>query len=289
MKVLFLTRYPMEGASSRYRVHQYLPHLRENGVECDVQSFMDGALYRLSMEKGKTLRKIALTLFRSAIRLSRIVSAGRYDVIYMQRELFPFGDPMMERWLKSRGAKLVFDYDDALFIKKPSKHNALATFLRRGEKAVEIFNIVDLVVAGNDYLRDQARKQGAKAVTLHVAEDADRVPQRQRDRPGSKLIVGWLGSPSTEKYLELIRKPLTAFFARFPEAVLRIVGGSDFRADFPVEHWKWSMEDEVKALHSFDIGLMPLPDDEWSLGKSGGKAQHRIAGLRAHRISGPWR
>jgi len=277
MKVLFLTRYPLAGASSRYRVYQYLPQLRAMGVECDVQSFMSDELYRLSMQRGGNGRKIALTLAQTLRRLHKLLDCGGYDVIYMQRELFPFGGPVIEKWLKRRGRTLVYDYDDALFIKKPSKHNPLATLMRSGDKAVEIFRIVDLVVAGNDYLRNQAAKHGANAVTLHVAEDAERVPRRRRDEESEVLIVGWLGSPSTEKYLELIRKPLADFFAHRPQAVLRIVGGGDFRADFPVEHWNWSLQNEVKALASFDVGLMPLPNDEWSLGKSGGKARTYMA------------
>ena len=62
LKVLFLTRYPVAGASSRYRVHQYVPLLEEMGVRCDVQSFMDDAMYRLSSQPGQTGRKVVATL-----------------------------------------------------------------------------------------------------------------------------------------------------------------------------------------------------------------------------------
>lgn len=276
MRVLFLTRYPMAGASSRYRVFQYIPDLRRLGVECEVQSFMDERLYALTLSKGAQAEKIARTLHRSLVRLGRLLRHERYDVVYMQRELFPFAGPVMEKWLRARGAKLVFDYDDALFIKKPSKHNKLATLLRSAGKTVEIFKLVDLVIAGNDHLRDTAREHGAPAATLLVAEDAERVPPKP---PGEgPLVVGWLGSPSTEKYLEFIREPLTRFFAaQQGRAVMKIMGGGDFTADFPVEHLGWSLEGEIAALTDFDIGLMPLPQDEWSLGKSGGKARTYMA------------
>lgn len=153
--------------------------------------------------------------------------------------------------------------------------------LRSSGKTLEIFKLVDLVVAGNDYLRDTAREQGAPAVTLHVAEDAERVPEKTTT--GGPLVIGWLGSPSTEKYLEFIRVPLTRFFAEYEgEAVLRIMGGGDFEAPFPVEHLPWSLDGEITALQGFDIGLMPLPQEEWSRGKSGGKARtYMAAGIPA--------
>lgn len=283
MKVLFLTRYPIDGASSRYRVYQYLPALRALGVTCDVSSFMDRRLYALSVKRGAGFAKIVRTGLRTGVRLAKVLGHRQYDIVYMQRELLPFGGAFLEHWLKRQGARLVYDYDDALFIKKPSKHNRLATHFRQEGKVVDLMRTVDMVVAGNDYLRDTALENGAAAaVTLHVAEDADRVPARRRDAAKTPLVVGWLGSPSTEKYLELIRGPLERFFAARPNAVLRIMGGGDFRAAFPVEHVAWSIDGEIAALQAFDIGIMPLPPEEWSLGKSGGKARtYMAAGIPA--------
>ena len=82
---------------------------------------------------------------------------------------------MIEGWLKRRGAVLFFDYDDALFIKKPSRYNRIATALRSSDKTRDLFRLVHCVVAGNNWLRDAAREAGAaRAVTLEVAEDTTR-------------------------------------------------------------------------------------------------------------------
>ena len=277
MRILFLPRYPERGASSRYRIFQYLPALERLGVSATVVPFMDDELFALSYRSGATAAKAWHTVRAFVRRLRALRDHGRYDVIYMQRELFPFVGPFVERWLKRRGAKLVFDYDDALFIAKPSAHSPLASLFRNAGKVREILELCDLVIAGNDYLRDQARAVGTPAATLHVAERVDRVRPRYSPSTGEGLVVGWLGSPSTEKYLETIRGPLDAFFAAHPGARLVIVGGGKFEGDFPVEHVAWSPEAEVAALERFDIGLMPLPMDDWSLGKSGGKARTYMA------------
>lgn len=279
MKVLFLTRYPVEGASSRYRVFQYLPHLERLGFEAEVQSFMDARLYRLTMASGHAAAKALGTLGATARRLLALMRWREYDALYLQRELFPFGGPVVERWLQRRGATLLFDYDDALFIKKPSRYNRLATLLRSGDKIRALFRLVDCVVAGNDWLRDAALEAGAKrAVTLEVAEDTARIPMHAPHTNDAPVTIGWLGSPSTVKYLHLIEPVLQRIAAEHPQTRWEIVGGGDFAMKgVPWKLTDWSFEAEAEALARFDIGLMPLPNEDWARGKSGGKARTYMA------------
>jgi glycosyltransferase involved in cell wall biosynthesis len=278
VKVLFLTRYPVEGASSRYRVFQYLSHLEAMGVDCTVQSFMDSAMYRLSLTPGRTLAKALATVRAVWQRLATILRWRSFDIVYMQRELFPFGPPWMERWLKRKGAVLFYDYDDALFIKKASRYSPFATALRRPDKTVDLFSLVDRVVAGNDWLRDVAGEHGGHAVTVEVAEDTTRIPMHAPHTNERPVTIGWLGSPSTVKYLNLIAAVLKEVARRYPDVRFEVVGGGDFAMEgVPWHLSSWSLEGELEALGRFDIGLMPLPMEEWSRGKSGGKARTYMA------------
>lgn len=278
-RVLFLTRYPVEGASSRYRVFQYVPHLEKLGVQVEVQSFMDAYMYHLSLGPGRTGAKIAATVKATLRRLWALRHWRRYDALYLQRELLPFGGPVVERWLKRRGAVLLFDYDDALFIKKPSRYNRIATALRYGDKTRALFRLVDCVVAGNSWLRDAATAAGAqRAVTLEVAEDTGRIPMHAPHTNDRPVTIGWLGSPSTVKYLRVIEPVLQDIARRYPLVRWELMGGNDFRMDGV--DWRiseWSLEGELEALARFDIGLMPLPPEDWAKGKSGGKARTYMA------------
>ena len=278
-RVLFLTRYPVEGASSRYRVFQYLRHLETLGVEAEVQSFMDTPMYRLSLAPGRTGAKIWATVRATFRRLSALRKWRRYDALYLQRELLPFGPPLIERALGKRGAVLFFDYDDALFIKKASRYNRIATALRSGDKTRDLFRLVDCVVAGNNWLRDAAIADGARrAVTLEVAEDTARIPMHAAHSNEAPVTIGWLGSPSTVKYLRFIEPVLQEIAARYPDVRWEIMGGGDFGmegVDWRLEDW--SLEGELAALARFDIGLMPLPPEDWAKGKSGGKARTYMA------------
>ena len=278
LSVLFLTRYPVSGASSRYRVFQYIPHLEALGIRCTVQSFMDEPMYRLGLTPGRNLAKFLALVHATFRRLWLLRRWREFDVLYLQRELLPVGPPWIERWLKRRGATILFDYDDALFIKKPSRFNPVASFFRSPGKTREMFRLADCTVAGNDWLRDAAIAEGGRAVTIEVAEDTARIPMHPPHADGASVTIGWLGSPSTVKYLRCIEKPLQRIAARHSNVRWEIMGGSDFGMDgVPWELHDWSLNAELKALARFDIGLMPLPDETWALGKSGGKARTYMA------------
>jgi len=278
VKVLFLTKYPASGASSRYRVYQYLEALEKLGINCKTQSFYSEKGYK-AVFLGKNKARKALAAVSAYIRrIAVVLTAGTFDMVYMQRELLPFGPLFLERWLKWRGLKLVFDYDDALFIGKPSSVSSLATRLRQPERIKTIFKMVDGVVAGNQYLKEQALPYCKNAYVLEVAEVLDRVTQRAPHQDTPAVTLGWLGSGSTEKYLHFLTPVFTRFFKNFPKARLLIVGGGSYApVGLPVVHEPWSYEREVELIHQFDIGLMPLPLEEWSLGKCGGKARTYMA------------
>lgn len=278
LRVLFLTKYPIDGASSRYRVFQYLDVLSEHGISSDVSSFFSRSGYRAVFGSSGLLRRTLAVVFGAANRIYWVLRGSDYDLIYMQRELLPIGPPIFERFLKWRNVRMLFDYDDALFIEKPSAVSPVATIFKSGERVKEIFGLVDAVVAGNSWLKEQAERYGAKAYVLEVAEDTKRISMRATHREETKVILGWLGSKSTEKYLNQITPVLQQFFGIFPDARLVVVGGGEFRpAGLPVEHVPWSYETEVAQLHRFDIGLMPLPIEDWSRGKCGGKARTYMA------------
>lgn len=276
LKILFLTKYPEQGASSRYRVFQYLDQYRSLGTEVAVQSFMDEDLYRSSLSRGNQIKKLWMTFKAILRRLAFIWRHRDADALYLQRELLPLGPPVIERLMKRRGMRVFFDYDDALFIKKNSRYNRIASFFRSPQKIADIIRTADLTVAGNDWLRDQAISLGGDAITVEVAEDTDRY--KAKDYASQQVTIGWLGSPSTSKYLHLISDQLREVAKSHPDVTWVMVGGGDFSMDgVPWELRDWCFETEKQSLHQFDIGLMPLPNEEWSLGKSGGKARTYMA------------
>jgi len=99
-----------------------------------------------------------------------------------------------------------------------------------------------------------------------------------RSLPDSAIItIGWIGTPSTAKYLTLIKDALKEVYAACQIRII-IVGLSDlFLEGVPLEFRKWSEETEVNDIQQFDIGIMPLSDDPWSRGKCGYKLTQYMA------------
>ena len=166
-KVIFLTKYPEKGASSRYRVYQYLPFFKN--INFKTQALQSDTSFKLMYSKGNFFKKVMYTLKDYLFRTFFIFKNLDADVIYMQREIFAFGPLWAEILFKTLDKKIILDLDDALFINKNNQNNPL-----RWDKASRVKRIisrVDLVIAGNKWIRDECIKFGAKsAIHIDVAE-----------------------------------------------------------------------------------------------------------------------
>ena len=190
---------------------------------------MNAKMYKTFFSRGKTVQKFWLMLKAVFARMVALKQYPDFDIIYMQRELLPLAPPLFERFLKRRGAILIFDYDDALFISKPSRYNPISAYLRFPDKILQLFTIVDCVVAGNNWLRDRARMSGAQAMTIEVAEDTIRIPMHAPHSNDGPVTIGWLGSTSTVKYLHLITPALQKIAREYAGVVrFEVMGGGDF-------------------------------------------------------------
>lgn len=264
MRVLLLSRYGRKGASSRLRHEQFIPALAAAGIDVDVAPFLpDDYLTALYAGRRRPAWKLAGDY---ADRLRRLSDARRADVIWLEKEVFPWLPFVADR-LFLDAAPTVVDYDDAWFLRYQT-HRLAPVRRLLGDKLERVMASAAAVTAGNALLADHARRAGARRVEiLPTVVDADRYPAFHRATDDGPPVAGWIGTPATAGYLRAVAEPLNRLVAA-GRLRLRAVGAD--AAALPglsAEFLPWSEAAEPLLVAGFDIGLMPLPDTPWERGK----------------------
>jgi glycosyltransferase involved in cell wall biosynthesis len=264
MKVLYLTKYSRNGASSRLRSYQYFPILEAKGFTVDVSPFFDEN-YLINLYAGKQTGKLKLIKYYLN-RFRALFFVYKYDRIVIEKELFPYFFSWFEKILWLLRVKYIVDYDDAIFHNYDLSSNKLIFFLLKN-KINNVMKYSGCVIAGNSYLAERAKVSGAKKIViLPTVIDLDLYTTPKKNT-SSKIVIGWIGSPSTFKYV----KNYSSVFAQLlknPSVELHIIGATeDLGLAEQVKYLKWSEESEVSLLSQFDIGIMPLENTPWELGK----------------------
>jgi len=207
-------------------------------------------------------------------RLSVLAGASRYDLVFIQKEMLPHFIDLPEWFLWRTGVRYVVDLDDAIHLMYPDG-------LLKG-KIPRVLSRAHLVLAGNRYLEDYARRYNENVVFFPTVVDTDKMhPGHPRDSAESRSVVaGWMGTPETVKYLNEIVPALEAAVERVPLSLLVVGAPAPATRALNVSTRPWSEAAEASDLRAMDIGLMPLADDEWSKGKCALKLlQYMSAGV----------
>lgn len=263
MKVLFLTA-GSQVPSSRFRVLQFLEPFSARGVECTVRSAY-GDRYNDYLDRPWSA---AYKLLSRAKRAAHTLDGGQFDIIFLQRTSFPY-TALPEVVVSRFNSRIIFDYDDAIFLGPSGRHS-----WSRRRTFDQVVRVSAHVVAGNGYLAERARAPEKTSVIPTVIDTYRYRPLKAAKRPDGSVVVGWMGTSSNFRYLEAIVPELLDALDQLPTARLRIVSNASFAPllGHPrVEHARWSEDQELNDLRSFDIGLMPLVDDRWTRGKCGFK------------------
>lgn len=264
MRVLYFTKYTRKGASSRLRSLQYIPVFKENNIYVEVQPLFNDA-YLDDLYNGK---KTSLLLLLKAYltRFIYLFKVFNYDKIIIEKELFPFFFSWFERILKLLGVKYIVDYDDAIFHNYDLSSNKVIAFLL-GKKIDNVMKFSNCVLAGNDYLAERAKKAGAKnIVKIPTVIDLERYKVKT-DYSSSQIVIGWIGSPSTLWHLKPFPEVFNELVETYNVKIVIIGTTEEFGVRKNIEYLRWTEDSEVDEILKFDIGIMPLTNTPWVLGK----------------------
>lgn len=285
-RMLVLCPFPQDvAAGQRLKYEQYFDDWRALGWQIDVSSFMDMGLWKVAYESGQLRRKVVGVLRGHWRRLRDLTRVRRYDLVYVFMWVTPLGSSVMERTVRKLARCLVYDVEDNVVLgqelPKGYNPNAIIARLKGPGKTAFLIRTADHVIASSPFLRDFClQKHGARACT-YISSSVDTARFLPRGiATAEKVTIGWTGTYSSRVYLDSLR----SVFQRLAQRVeyrLRVIGNFDY--DLPgvdLEVIRWTKEREVQDLQGLDIGVYPLPRDEWVMGKSGLKAiQYMAFGL----------
>jgi glycosyltransferase involved in cell wall biosynthesis len=224
-------------------VLQYLPYLRDHGVDASIHFYK----------------------WRWQEKLQFYNNLGQYDILYIHRKLF---SPFEFWYIHKKAPKIIYDFDDALMYRSSGSKNPYSS--SRRIKFDYMMKRVDFVIAGNQFLKSEVLPYNHNVEVIPTSIDLARYHLKEYGRRKDHFIIGWLGSRTTLKYLPSLIPVLEKIFQKDPRVKLKMVCDQfldDLRV--PVIKKRWSLDEEVEDLRSFDIGVMPLSNDLWSKGKCG--------------------
>jgi len=260
IRIIGLALYGPLAASTRYRLRQYTDHLQNQDMQLDVFYLLSDK-YLSAIFQGRSVDwgDVIVSFVKRLVNLSH---QNRYDCAVVYGELLPFVPHLIESRLLA--LPYIYDFDDAFYLKY-RKSGLLSPIL--SGKFEGLIRQASVVTAGSKVLLEYAQEFNTDVRLLPTVVDTVRYYVLDNKKDEGHFTIGWIGSPTTAIYLEIIKSPLEILGQEKPVKLIVIGGKAPEIEGIEIEEHQWQEENEIECINRFDVGIMPLADNEWARGK----------------------
>jgi glycosyltransferase involved in cell wall biosynthesis len=284
MKILFLAPYPKSIApSQRFRFEHYLTALNKNNIDFDYKTFIGVNEYKTIFKPGNLFKKTFIILKGFLKRALVLFTLKQYNFIFIHREAAPLGPPVLE-WLIAKvwRKKIIYDFDDAIWIPLSSDANPIAAQIKCTWKVGKICKWSTIVTTGNQFLANYALQFCNDVRIIATVVDTEKVHNIIKDQEEEPLTIGWTGTFTNFIHLPLVTQAIKKLEEKYAFNFLIIADKDPALNDIKYNYQKWSKESEINDLIKMNIGIMPLIKTDVQLGKCAFKAiQYMSLGIPA--------
>ena len=282
-RILVLCPYPEgEAAGQRLKYEQYFSFWKEEGYEIVISSYMNKNMWKVLYKKGFFVRKILGVIRGNILRLLDLFRARKFDVIYIHQWTTPFGSILFDKLLRLISKNIIFDLEDFVFLDGVDSGlsvNPILKLLRSKKRTTNLIKFSDYVLTSSPDLNEYCKSLNIynRSIFISSSIDVDRFKPKIQTEKKKKITIGWTGTQSSKPYLDLLNQTLLDL-KKEREFELLIISNFDYKfSGLDLKVIKWNKGTEIEDLQKIDIGLYPLEQNDWVLGKSGLKALQYMA------------
>lgn len=278
--ILFLENFPIENAGYQYRAKKWAEIFTINGFSSEVITIENSKNKFDEYLKKNTAQFLIKSMF---LRIKQCLYARNFKIVIVRRELLLFndyGNCYMEKFLLAIHSNVILDFDDDISASKKQPKEITNLYgkllLENGNKFNDTLRLYSKFIVGSKYLKNKVLKENtaincSNICIIPTCVDYDKEsPKEYKIDKGSDLIVfGWIGGNHNHHCIDIIIDPLNQIHKTQKVKLLVVSGGkyANCKAAFTIENLPWSVSKEKESVKKFDIGLMPIPNNEVSLGK----------------------